>query len=143
MIGLWRNFSNHEKTDLMLGMLDNDVRSLKMSLAQLQGNINSNKSTISKLDEVEFQVFSQGGEDGIIQYLISKLNLPNKTFVEFGVENYRESNTRYLFMKNQWSGFVIDGSPENVRYLEHDIGGLGELHATSAFITRENINDLS
>ena len=39
--------------------------------------------TISKLSEVEFKVFSQYGDDGIINYLTSKLEVQNKTFVEF------------------------------------------------------------
>ena len=34
---------------------------------------------------VGFKVFSQCDEDGIIQYLISKIPIKNKTFVEFGV----------------------------------------------------------
>ena len=45
-----------------------------------------------KLSEYEFKVFSQWGEDGIIQYLVQALDIPNKNFIEFGVETYRESN---------------------------------------------------
>lgn len=47
------------------------------------------------LSEIEFKVFSQWGEDGIIQYLINKIPIKNKFFIEFGVQNYRESNTRF------------------------------------------------
>ena len=36
--------------------------------------------------------------------LISK-----KIFCKFGVEDYQESNTRFLLTNNQWSGLVIDG----------------------------------
>jgi hypothetical protein len=36
-------------------------------------------------------------------------------FVEFGVENYKESNTRYLLMNNNWTGLVIDGDENDVR----------------------------
>ena len=41
----------------------------------------------------EFQVFSQFGEDGIIEYLIQLVKPVNKNFLEFGVEDYNESNT--------------------------------------------------
>ena len=60
------------------------------------------KGAIASLNEVEFKVFSQHGDDGIIQWLIHNIEFPYKTFIEFGVENYRESNTRFLMMNNNW-----------------------------------------
>ena len=56
----------------------------------------------------EFRVFSQWGEDGIIQYLLSKVPISNQVFFELGVEDYRESNTRFLLMNDNWRGLVID-----------------------------------
>ena len=35
----------------------------------------------------EFRVFSQWGEDGIIQFLLQHVSIERKLFVEFGVEN--------------------------------------------------------
>ena len=49
----------------------------------------------------EFRIFSQFGDDGIIQYLIKHISIENEIFVEFGVENYLESNTRFLMMNNK------------------------------------------
>lgn len=106
--------------------------------------INSMKhKTIDSLEEVEFQVFSQWGEDGIIQWLINNVDVGKKEFVEFGVEDYRESNTRFLLMNNNWSGLVIDGDEENVKkirewrsYWKYD------LEAVSCFITKDNINSM-
>ncbi len=46
--------------------------------------------------DVGFKVFSQWDEDGLIQYLISKIPIEEKTFIEFGVENYEESNTGFF-----------------------------------------------
>lgn len=98
---------------------------------------------IDLLEEVEFQVFSQWGEDGIIQWLINNIDVGNKVFVEFGVEDYRESNTRFLLMNNNWSGLVIDGDKENVKrikqwrpYWKYD------LEAVDCFITKDNINSI-
>ena len=100
---------------------------------------------IKKLTDAEFKVFSQFGDDGILQYLIYHLNIPqnSKTFVEFGVENYEESNTRFLLMNDNWSGLILDGSESNMEfvhqgryYWKHD------LTAKAAFINTENINDL-
>jgi len=124
-------------------LLLNSYKSHKINLGQLQAAVNNQKTRIDDLAEVEFQVFSQWGDDGIIQYLIGKLDIPNKTFIEFGVENYTESNTRFLILNNNWTGYVIDGGQENIQYVKNDpVSWACELHAECAFITRENINDL-
>jgi len=95
------------------------------------------------LSDLEFKVFSQFGDDGIIQYLIRNIDCTNDTFVEFGVGDYFESNTRFLLQKDNWSGFVMDGSKSNIErikksyfYWRHD------LVAKDIFITKENINGL-
>ena len=79
----------------------------------------------SDIRQAEFRVFSQWGEDGIIQYLLAQVPIERRVFVEFGVENYTESNTRFLLTNNQWSGLVIDGSAEHVDYIRRDPDLLG------------------
>jgi hypothetical protein len=91
----------------------------------------------------EFRVFSQWGEDGIIQYLLTHVAIDRRVFVEFGVENYTESNTRFLLSNDQWAGLVIDGSIENIDYIRRDpIYWATNLKAERAFVTKDNINDL-
>lgn len=92
---------------------------------------------------VGFKVFSQFDEDGIIQYLINKLPITNKTFIEFGVENYEESNTRFLLLNDHWQGMVLDARAADIRYIQQDnIYWQYDLQAKCAWITRENINAL-
>src|SRR4051812_33817940 len=98
---------------------------------------------LSSIHQAEFQVFSQFGDDGIIYYLTSRTDPSSKTFIEFGIEDYRESNTRFLMMHKNWSGFVMDASEDNIRALhawtelwKYDLG------AKAAFIDCENINTL-
>src|SRR3984885_12862656 len=93
----------------------------------------------------EFQVFSQFGDDGIIQYVIGRVGLPiaEQRFVEFGVENYREANTRFLLLNDNWSGLVIDGSDEHISFIRRDpIYWKYYLTARAHFVTRENINSI-
>lgn len=93
--------------------------------------------------EAGFRVFSQFDDDGLIQYLTRSILLSNTSFIEFGVEDYRESNTRFLLENDNWRGLVMDGGAENIRriksssaYWRHD------LTALEAFITKDNINNL-
>lgn len=91
----------------------------------------------------EFTVYSQHGEDGILQYLARSIELPNRTFVEFGVGNYRQANTRFLAVNDGWSGLVMDSDPDNIRQIRADpIFWSINVRAAHAFVTRENIDDL-
>jgi hypothetical protein len=97
------------------------------------------------IKEAEFKVFSQFGEDGILQYLIRKTGIgPElRTFVEFGVETYEEANTRFLLINDNWSGLIIDGSPASIaRVRESSIYWRNGLTAIAAFIDADNINQL-
>jgi len=111
-----------------------------------QGKILEELYSIKKaenLSEYEWGVFSQWGEDGIIQFLIREVEIQNKTFIEFGVEDFSESNCRYLLISSDWQGFVIDGSDENIRQLQNSyFYWRHDLQSMAAFVDKENINEL-
>jgi hypothetical protein len=124
----------------LLGFIGAEASSIRQGII-LSNQLN--EKTYTSICEAEFNIFSQFGEDGIIQYLLKHVPIENKTFIEFGVEDFFESNCRFLMMKENWQGFVLDGSKENIKrlqksyfYWRHD------LNAKQAFIDRENINDL-
>ncbi len=122
---------------------EDDALKLKMLAGKKLVQLNKLLPQVNTLHDVEFSVFSQWGDDGIIQYLIHKLGLSQSSFVEFGVQNYLESNTRFLLMNNNWRGLVIDAS-------EHDIGVIKgdsiywnyDITAVCQFINRDNINSI-
>ena len=103
-----------------------------------------NESCVScNVKDYEFKVFSQWGEDGIIQFLINSIEIENKTFIEFGVEDFFESNCRFLLMKDDWKGFVIDGSHNNIYKLKSSyFYWMHQLDAVDKFITKDNINEV-
>lgn len=146
---MMKNFLIKKLTSLgnVLGLNAVKQQLLDMKILSAQTCINQMKMmpTVKKLADAEFKVFSQFGDDGILQYLIYHLNIPLnlQTFVEFGVENYEESNTRFLLMNNNWRGLIMDGSESNMEfvvnshyYWQHN------LTTKAAFIDTENINDL-
>jgi hypothetical protein len=111
-------------------------------LGKILSKLNNEKTTINSLHEIEFKVYSQWGDDGIIQYLVNRIDMP-KTFVEFGVETYNEANTRFLLINDNWSGLIMDGSKENIEAIyKQDISWRYDLKAVEAFITTDNINHL-
>jgi len=127
----------------------NSIQELGPKIDRLQQSIGRVESRqlsgqpFQNLTDAEFQVSSQWGEDGIIQHLIRVVPIQQSIFVEFGVQNYTESNTRFLLCNNQWAGLVMDGSPEHIRFIKSDpIYWKYNLKVECAFIDRENINDL-
>lgn len=141
------------RIDILYGALNEKMHALymeQMKIAERQMLLNaqslilSNRDrSIDSLSEVEFKVFSQNGEDGIIQWLIHNVKIENKIFIEFGVQNYTESNTRFLLMNNNWSGLIIDGNEENINYVKKcEYYWKHDLQAVSQFITRDNINEI-
>ena len=44
----------------------------------------------------EKKIYSQYGEDGVIEAVFDKIGTTNKIYVEFGTENCIECNSRYL-----------------------------------------------
>ena len=91
----------------------------------------------------QFRVFSQWGEDGLLQYLVSNVKFCNNKFIEFGVEDYYESNTRFLLSNNNWSGLIIDGDLENINKIKKDpIYWSSNLKAVNQFITKDNIDEI-
>jgi hypothetical protein len=110
---------------------------------QLINEIYAKKRIPARLSDAEFKVFSQWGEDGIIQFLISRVPITNEIFVEFGVETYQESNTRFLLVNNNWKGLIIDSNSACIKKIqENDLYWRHDLTALNAFITKDNINRL-
>jgi hypothetical protein len=95
------------------------------------------------IQETEFKVFSQFEDDGIIQYLINNIDVSEKKFIEFGVENYTESNTRFLLINNNWKGLVIDINKADIDYIKNDeIYWMHDLTAIHAQVDKDNINQI-
>src|ERR1700719_5178185 len=97
-----------------------DIDTIKILAAQPLLHTFNSRGLILDLHQAEFKVFSQFGDDGIIQYLVHRLQPLPDTFVEFGVENYRESNTRFLLLNNNWRGLVMDSDQRCIDRVQKD-----------------------
>lgn len=104
---------------------------------------NRRAEILDNIKSAEFKAFSQFGDDGIIQHLINNIKIDNKTFIEFGVENYVEANTKLLLMNNNWKGLIIDGDKADIDSVKKsEIYWKYDLTAVARFITRDNINEI-
>jgi len=121
-----------------------DVDILKNAIGHLcVQDLRRRRDSIQTINDAEFRIYSQWGEDGIICYLIESIPIKNKFFVEFGVENYEESNTRFLLTYYNWRGLIIDSNERYIKQIKSsEIYWRYDLKAINAFITKDNINDI-
>lgn len=122
-------------------MPDDAMDDLKLLTGRLLAN--QVRAAARNLREAEFKVFSQFGDDGIIQYLIARLEIPEAlaSFVEFGVQDYSESNTRFLLLNDNWRGLVMDGDSANIEsIMARDMYWRHDLTALCRWIDRDNID---
>tara|TARA_Y100000590_G_scaffold19021_1_gene22538 strand:+ start:5432 stop:6355 length:924 start_codon:yes stop_codon:yes gene_type:complete len=111
--------------------------------AKLLSIKNRNLKKIKDLSEVEFQVYSQWGEDGIIDWLVNKSPDIPKSFLEIGTENYKESNTRFLLVNKNWDGFIIEADKSSVKDIKSQrIYWKHNLTVENKFISQNNINTI-
>lgn len=83
------------------------------------------------LQPFEKKIFSQNGEDGVTLKILDYIGTTNKYYVEFGVEDGLECNTRVFRENFAWQGLMMDGCFENQA-----------INLQKEFITSDNINQL-
>jgi hypothetical protein len=128
---------------MQLYRLPAQINAVKEALGRVESRLDVHAFDVTTLAEKEFKVYSQWGEDGIIDFLVSKIPVPQRVFVEFGVENYTEANTLFLLKHRNWSGLIIDGSRTNIESIKSgDVYWRYDLFALEAFVSAENINDV-
>lgn len=59
----------------------------------------------------EFSAFSQNGEDGVIDHLLSTVTESNRYFVEVGSADGLENNSSFLAFVKKYNGIMVEGDP--------------------------------
>ena len=83
------------------------------------------------LEDYERTIYSESGEDGILDILFILFNVTNKFYVEFGAEYGEQCNTRALHEFRHFSGVLFDMNYENK-----------EIQLYKHMITESNVIDI-
>jgi len=89
----------------------------------------------------EYKIYSQNGEDGIINYIFSKIKPASKTFIEIGVEDGKECNTANLIINFDWKGVLIEGNKNYAEKAKQYYKNY-PVKVVNSFITKENVNKI-
>jgi hypothetical protein len=103
------------------------------------------KQLLPKIEEAEFRVFSQNGEDGIIALIMAVIGNDSRKFLEIGVETGLECNSANLAKNCSWDGWMFEGDARMAKlahehYESHPCTWTRDIRVIQAFVTRENIN---
>jgi hypothetical protein len=113
------------------------------------------RNSIGYVDEIEYShlsyqslikfhqnIFSQSGQDGIIEEILRRLDLKHGVFVEFGAwDGIHLSNCRYLLFKN-WQGVFIEADPLKFSKLKENYGSNKNVTLINKFITMSGPDSL-
>jgi len=102
------------------------------------------QDNLNELNNFEYQVYSQNGEDGLLNEILNRLNIKTGFFIEIGVQDGLETNTTYLLMKG-WKGLWIEADKnytlDITNTFREEINSKA-LILKNEFVTTENIEQI-
>ena len=111
-----------------------------------QSSILSSRATskgFKNLWDAEVKVFSQWGEDGILDFLVSRLGIHKPKVLEIGAGNFDECNSRFLAENLNASVVAVDGRPDLLSNIDaSEIKWKSHILGIETWVTPNNINEL-
>lgn len=96
-----------------------------------------------RLSQFESSVYSQGGEDGILQEIFSIIEPTTRYAIEFGAgDGLAFSNVRNLYLHHGWRGLMIEGDPEKAAGLRRNYLGCAGVETLQAWVFPGNVETL-
>lgn len=119
---------------------DRELVLLGQATLRLRNSINPK---IHDLRAAELKVFSQWGEDGILDYICHKLNLHKPRMLEFGVGDFSECNSRFIVENRNASVVLVDSNPGLIPFVKsQDCYWKSTVIPLSLWITKDNAQEL-
>jgi hypothetical protein len=100
-------------------------------------------SSFKNLWDAEVKIYSQWGEDGILDYIFRKLEIPKPKVIELGAGNFSECNSRFLAENLNASVVAIDGRKDLIESISKtDLLWKTHILGIQTWVTPINVNQL-
>jgi hypothetical protein len=96
---------------------------------------------VSALHAAERSVWSQNGEDGLLEALLQRVGAPTETFVEIGAADGTENCTRALAERG-WRGVWFEADDARVARAKEIASAFDGVDVRQAFVTSANVRKL-
>ena len=90
----------------------------------------------------ELRVFSQNGEDGVIEEILGRIAATGGGFVEFGCQDGAEGNTVFLAQVMGWPGVYIEADDAAYAALERRYAATPRVRTVNAGVEPDNVEAL-
>jgi len=124
--------------------ISKDLQNLKFLLGQ--NSVLTSRSMSEKfinLWDAEVKVFSQWGEDGILDFICEKIGLTKPKVLEIGAGNFTECNSRFLVENRNASVVLVDGRNDLVLNVNSSaLKWKTHIFALEEWVTSKNINEI-
>lgn len=131
-------------TYLMLrGFLSPEIRNFKFALGQsaILASRQSH-SKVKNLWDAEVKVYSQWGEDGILDYICEIIALAKPRFLEIGAGNFLKCNSRFIAEFRNASVVAVDARADLLSAPLHSLKWKNHIELVHEWITPDNVNSI-
>ena len=90
----------------------------------------------------ERKVYSQNGEDGILEEIVRRIGTGSNTFVEFGTGNGKVCNCALLAQEKGWSGIFMEADKSKFEGLQSTYAAFSNVKTICAKVTSRNVESL-
>ena len=106
-------------------------------------SMRSNIPNITNLWDAEVRVFSQWGEDGILDYLCEILSISRPKVLEIGAGDFTECNSRFLGENRNAKITLIDNRADLLKKVnDQDLRWKTYLEAERTWVTTSNVGEI-
>ncbi|MGB0383528.1 MAG: hypothetical protein ACPGWR_01780 [Ardenticatenaceae bacterium] len=81
---------------------------------------------MSSLSTYRKNVYSQNGEDGVLEEILQRLKIRTGWFVEFGAWDGKHTSNAYYLLEQGWSGVYIEADKDKYKELVHNMKPFSE-----------------
>jgi FkbM family methyltransferase len=99
-------------------------------------------SPADDLRQAESRVYSQNGEDGILQAILSRISIQARYCVEFGVGSGDECNCARLVLQEQWGALFLEADEQQFLAMRRHYADHAKVRCVQASVTSSNIEEL-
>lgn len=126
-----------------LSPIQSEMYLSRRQLGELHLHLQSSAEEKSSLEGYGFSVWSQTDEDGILGFLVSRLQLRKPRCLEIGAGKFLESNFRFLAEVMNASVFAVDAREDLAREVRKlDVSWLAPVVPHQTWVTPKNINEI-
>lgn len=117
--------------------------SIALAFSRAAATIAVRQENPAVMDSWEFRGFSQNGEDGIVDYLCSRVIEPNRFFIEIGASDGLENCSSWLALGRGYRGLMVEGEAEKLQRAQSGLQRLNwGLRFLNLMVTEDNVEFL-